>query len=486
MRFYAAQQGIPASARDNGLTAKKHHDGKITDHLNVYDAEPLTAHYCAAIAPSSLLPHPPIRRMKFKPFRLLFSLSLLLCAPVWAADSSAFTLAQLVDQLKASNPQLKQNRGLYDAAKEIGAQQAAPDNPIIGLANSPWIKGGGSPANQNYLNNNYYFSLTQNLYFPGKKRLAGEIADANAEATKTRVESTELQLVNQLESTYFQAYAIEQYLQESTHQIARLEQIKLVTQIRYGQNAASFSDYVSAQVNQSAAEKDRLALNRQLQVLKANINGLVGRNPAAPLRLSYAALKPAASEKDIKGLVSRAMELNPDIVGAHHQTTAAEKSVDLAKLAYYPDFQITGYANKNAQLWQPAGIQNYGATLNLVVPWVLFDKERAGVSQAKANLQASRDNEESVKQQTMIRIETAYQMLMQSLDESQFIRSKLLPEAESAYRLAIQNYTRASLPFSDLVNAQNSLKSIEIQLITSDVNSMIARSNLQAVVGAAE
>ena len=401
----------------------------------------------------------------------------------FALDPNQFNLTRLTEELRANNAQLKQSQNNWEAAKEVGIQQSAPDNPTIGLSNNPFMKGGGLPTDANYTNQAYFFSLTQNIYFPGKKNLMGEIADKQADFVKTQISSTDLQLVNQLETNYFQALALEKVMEENKNQIVRLEQIKLATKVRYGNNAADFSDFISSQVAQSAAEKDQIAYKRQLAVLKGNINTLIGRKPSAPLDLVYDKLNPDALKTTLKELQDLGMGRNPNVEGAAHQKIAAEKSVNLAKLNYAPDFQITAFGNKQNQLWQGPGVINYGAQLNIIIPWVIFDKERASVSQAKANLRSSEENENNTRQQVSLAIESAHLMLKQSIDESNFIRNRLLPEAHAAYRIALQSYMHSQLAFSDLINAQNNLKNTEIQLVSADVNIFIARSNLEASVG---
>ena len=422
-----------------------------------------------------------LRALRFQIAALLVVAGTAYASPV--LQPNQFDLPRLSEELRAINPQLKQSQNSYEAAKEVGKQQSAPDNPIIGLANNPIMKSNGQPAQAGYLNNAYYYSITQNVYFPGKKGLMGEVADKQADFARTRIDATELQLQNQLESNFFQAYAVEKMLEEVKLQIARLEQIKLSTKIRYGNNAADFSDYVSAQVAQSTAEKDQMALRRQLGVLKGNINGLIGRKPSTPLDLVFGNPHATSPKGGVNDLVERAMARNPDIEGAGHLKDAASKNVDLAKMNYLPDFQVTAFANKQSQLWQGPGVLNYGAQLNLVVPWVIFDKERASVSQAQANLRASQDNENNVRQQIRLTVENAHLVLQQSLDETAFVRGRLLPEAQAAYRIALQNYTHASLAFSDLINAQNNLKNTELQLVNAEVNVLIARSNLEMAIG---
>ena len=100
-------------------------------------------------------------------------------------------LRQLWNELKVNNPQLSSLRESYLSAKATVPQINAPANPQVGLvwsgmpANSPFALGGANAPSQQYpggISSNNSISVAQPFQFPGKKSLAADIADTNAEA----------------------------------------------------------------------------------------------------------------------------------------------------------------------------------------------------------------------------------------------------------------------------------------------------------------
>lgn len=146
-------------------------------------------------------------------------------------------------------------------------------------------------SNPNVSNNNA-ISIAQPFQFPGKKSLAADIADTNAEALLASAESTYLQLGAQLSTLYYNTLATQKQLQVLKETVVRLEMIKNVAKARYANNAAAYVEYLNTQVAQSAAEADQLNLARQLEVGIKNINTLIGRHSREKLILKADARSP--------------------------------------------------------------------------------------------------------------------------------------------------------------------------------------------------
>jgi outer membrane protein, heavy metal efflux system len=109
-------------------------------------------------------------------------------APSGPADMD---LRQLWTELKLNNPQLSSLRESYLSAKATVPQINAPANPQVGLvwsgmpSNAPLALGGAnapSPQYPNGISSNNAISVAQPFQFPGKKSLASDIANTNAEA----------------------------------------------------------------------------------------------------------------------------------------------------------------------------------------------------------------------------------------------------------------------------------------------------------------
>ena len=107
-------------------------------------------------------------------------------------------LRQLWNELKLNNPQLSSLRESYLSAKATVPQINAPANPQVGLVwsgmpvNSPFALGGANAPSPNNpggggISSNNSISVAQPFQFPGKKSLAADIADTNAERSEEHV-----------------------------------------------------------------------------------------------------------------------------------------------------------------------------------------------------------------------------------------------------------------------------------------------------------
>ncbi|WP_236635687.1 TolC family protein [Polynucleobacter hirudinilacicola] len=249
-------------------------------------------------------------------------------------------LRQLWSELKLNNPQLSSLRESYLSAKATVPQIAAPANPQVGLVwsgmpvNSPFALGGAnapSAANPNGISSNNAISVAQPFQFPGKRSLAADIANTNAEALLASSESTYLQLGAQLSTLYYNALAAQKQLQVLKESVMRLEMVKNVAKARYANNAAAYVEYLNAQVAQSAAQADQFNVERQLQVALNNINTLVGRHSREKLVLRGDVRRATSSVPTLVELEDYAESSHPTLKSSALQLDAARKGVDLAK-----------------------------------------------------------------------------------------------------------------------------------------------------------
>ena len=256
-------------------------------------------------------------------------------------------LRQLWNELKLNNPQLAALRESYLSAKATVPQIAAPANPQVGLVwsgmpvNSPFALGGANaptPQNPNGISSNNSISVAQPFQFPGKKSLAADIADTNAESLLAQSESTYLQLGAQLSTLYYNTLATQKQLQVLKETVMRLEMIKNVAKARYANNAAAYVEYLNAQVAQSAAQADQFNLERQLEVGIKNINTLIGRHSRERLILKGDNRRALAPVPTLVELEDYAESSHPSLKSSALPLDAARKGVTLAKKAYLPEF----------------------------------------------------------------------------------------------------------------------------------------------------
>ncbi|QWE03204.1 TolC family protein [Polynucleobacter sp. JS-JIR-II-b4] len=402
-------------------------------------------------------------------------------------------LRQLWNELKVNNPQLSSLRESYLSAKATVPQINAPANPQVGLVwsgmpvNSPLALGGANAPSQQYpggISSNNAISIAQPFQFPGKKSLAANIADTNAEALLAQSEATYLQLGAQLSSLYYSALASQKQLQVLKESVIRLEMIKNVAKARYANNAAAYVEYLNAQVAQSAAEADQFNVDRQLQVALNNINTLVGRHSREKLVLRGDVRRAMNGVPTLVELEDYAESSHPALKSSALQLDAARKGVDLAKKAYLPDFQVIGSSyTPRGPFSANNGALFYQLELDLIIPLYFFTKEKYGVEQAQRNQAAAEAGNISNRQQIVLAVNTAYAAYEQAKNQTQFLKDRQVPQADAAYKVGLIQYSNNGQGFNDLLTAQTQLRNLEVQLALAEANLMQSQAVLLVSAG---
>jgi outer membrane protein TolC len=402
-------------------------------------------------------------------------------------------LRQLWVELKLNNPQLSSLREAYLSAKATVPQINAPANPQIGMVwsgmppNAPLALGGANQPTSQYPNgisSNNSISIAQPFQFPGKKSLASDIANTNAEALLAQSEASYLQLGAQLSTLYYSALASQKQLQVLKESVIRLEMIKNVAKARYSNNSAAYVEYLNAQVSQSAAQADQFNVERQLQVSLNNINTLVGRHSREKLILQGDVRRAINSVPSLVELEDYAETSHPTLKSSALQLDAARKGVDLAKKAYLPDFQVIGSSfMPRPPFTSNNSVMYYQLELDLIIPLYFFTKEKYGVEQAQRNQAAAEAGNISNRQQIVLAVNSAYVTYEQAKSQAQFLKERQVPQADAAYKVGLTQYSNNGQGFNDLLTAQTQLRSLEVQLALAESNLLQAQAVLLATSG---
>ena len=185
-------------------------------------------------------------------------------SPPAVDPSMPMSLSHMVEAMQKNNPQLQQSRHNYDAAKQVAPQILAPNNPMFGFVNDQMKN---HPLNFG-ASQQFYYTITQSFPFPGKKRLAANIADDQAAIVNTQTEGLYQQLLSQLRTTYYQFLTLQKQFEINKDNILRLEQIKQISRVRYANRSAAYVDYLNASVAQSSAEADQFNLQKQIDTMR--------------------------------------------------------------------------------------------------------------------------------------------------------------------------------------------------------------------------
>ena len=213
----------------------------------------------------------------------LIALGLLLLQPVnslaneseliYSGDS--IQSSQLLADILKANPQMQVVQAVWEASTARVAPQSAWDDPRFRYTMAPLTIG------SNDTSYGQRFELSQQIHWPGKLRLRGEIADHQANAEYENIAAVKLVLASTAKSLFADWYYIHQAIKINKINQALFNEFRKIAVTRYGAGLTSSQDAIRADVERNLLKHQAIVLRREQQTILARINTLLNRPPDA-------------------------------------------------------------------------------------------------------------------------------------------------------------------------------------------------------------
>ncbi|MBP6627860.1 MAG: TolC family protein [Kofleriaceae bacterium] len=369
------------------------------------------------------------------------------------AEAEHLDRAALVEAVLTRNPDVAAARaGLRAALAEIDLATAL-DDPTISYEVAPLSVAGDAPFGQRV-------EIRQMLPFPGKRRLAGEAALAMAEAEAAEIEVVQLELAQMASEMFDDYYVVARALAINEHHRALMAEMKESAEIQYVAGHASQQDPIKAEVELAELEIERLGLEAERDQITARLNGLLHREPGAPLPPPPAELDvaqaPAGTSAELQEL---ALEQRPQRDATRARIRAAQAEVAVARRDYYPDFELmAGYDS----MWDMPEHQ-WMVGVMIEVP-LQRGKRRAAVEQAEAETAAMRFEDESLIDTIRVEVDRGHSRVVEAKAIVELNEQKLLPAVRDQLDAARAGFASAQNDFMAVVEAEETLRAAELEL----------------------
>ncbi|MBI5316104.1 MAG: TolC family protein [Nitrospirae bacterium] len=383
-------------------------------------------------------------------------------------------LQELIQAVLARNPELVAARKQWEAATNRIAQAQALDDPTLSV--QLWNIPQPFKATQA---DNTIFGLSQNLPFPGKRSLKGEVASRSAEMTEQAVRAKERELVARLKQAYYDLFLAQKAVQIHHEQVELLRQFVEITNSKFRAGKGSQADVLKAQVELSLLFQYRPALDQRRVTTEAMLNTLLDRDPASPLGLAEEpAHLPFTQPAD--DLHSLALNERPEIKAAELDVQRNEQSHALAQRQYYPDFNVAFQRFQNYQ-----ANDGFGAYVAMSIPFAFWTKPKydAGVQEAAAAVAVARAQQHTVENLTRFQINDLLAKLRATDQVATLYRTTILPQAEQSLEAARVGYRAGKAGFLDLIDTQRAWRGFQLEYFKALVDRQYRLAELEQVVG---
>lgn len=379
-------------------------------------------------------------------------------------------LASLIEELEGVNPEIRAARQRWEAAKAVVPQvQTLPDPRLqLGYQRMPMT----DPLQ------GAMYGFGQEIPFPGKLSLKGEVAQREAERVEQEFNATRLRLIATLKEGYFNLHFVHKSIEIVERNKALLMQFEKTAKARYSVGQAAQQDVFRAQLEISRV-LDRLAvLDQQKESLHAAINRLVNRPPAGPLGTPEE-VHTTILTIPLQELNERADAFSPALLATAKGIDRSERSVSLAKRQYYPDFDITALGLRNDRI----NDNGYQVMVGIKIPLFFETKQKQGVREAMAGLEGAREEFSATRQDLLFQVKDGFVQAQRAERLITILRDAIIPQATLALQAAQAGYGVGKVDFLTLLNSLLTLQDSQLELHGEMVNHEKALARLEAVTG---
>ncbi|HKN24303.1 MAG TPA: TolC family protein [Candidatus Acidoferrum sp.] len=356
-------------------------------------------------------------------------------------------LADLLTEAEKSNPQIQAARHAWESAKQVPTQLSTLPDPQVVLQQ---MNVGSPRPFAGYTNSDFaYFGVgfSQDLPYPGKLRLRGEIAEKDADVTQQKVESVRRAVLAAVKMTYFQLgyLAKRQKILDEDGQL--LQQVEQASESRYRSGLGNQQDVLQAQLERTKLLREITMNQLEFGKVQSEMKNLLNRSQSSP-DIATSELSESKPAYNFDQLLTEAKASNPDLAGIQKVVERQGLQVDLAKKDFYPDFNVQG-------MWQRTDPSQYRAyyqfTVGMRIPIYRSRRQRPELAQAESDRDRAKSEYEMQSQQTAFQLRQQFLSAEKSAELLKIYREGLIPQARAGLQAGMAAYQSNRQDFQALL-----------------------------------
>jgi len=357
-------------------------------------------------------------------------------------------LAKLIEEAEHNNPQILAARHAWKAATLVPSQVSTLPDPQFTVqqfaVGSPRPFAGFSNSDFAYIG----LGVAQDLPYPGKLRLRGEIAQRDASTERDRYEAARRSVVEQLKAAYFKlAYQLQE-LQIVERDSKLLEQVAKIAEARYRVGQGNQQDVLKAQLEQTKLLRETEMHHQEHYSLQAQLKQLLNQSAnqadVIPETLTETPLNYTVDE-----LLEKVRAENPEVRGQEEMVRRQGLQLELARKDFYPDFSLQYMWQHTAEQFRDYYMLSFGVR----IPIHRGRKQRPEVAQAAEELNRSRREYEGQIQQSFFDVRDQFLQAETAARILRMYREGLIPQAAGTFKAGLAAYEANRQDFETLLTS---------------------------------
>lgn len=357
------------------------------------------------------------------------------------------SLADLASEAERNNPQILAARHAWESAKHVPSQVSTLPDPQIFLQH---VSVGSPRPFAGFTNSDFAYvglGVSQDLPYPGKLRLRGEVARKDADVMQARYEAVRRAILAQVKTAYFQAAYLAKRRDILEQNGLLLNQVEQSAQARYRSGMENQQGVLQAQLEQTKLLREITGNEFEAERVQSELKQLLNRSQTSP-DIQVADLSENNPPYTYDQLLAAANANNPELAAAQRTVERQKLQVDLAKKDFYPDFNVQ-YA------WQRTDPTQFRAyymlTFGVRLPIYRSRRQQPELAQAQAEQSRAKSEQETQSQEVAFRLRQQYLSAERSGKLLKIYREGLVPQAHAELQAGMAAYQSNRQDFQALL-----------------------------------
>jgi cobalt-zinc-cadmium efflux system outer membrane protein len=386
------------------------------------------------------------------------------------------SLKDLIGEAEQNNPEIAVAERGYAASTHVARQASALPDTQVTLQH---LSVGSPRPFAGYTNSDFAYvglGVSQQIPYPGKRGLRGQIANREADVRRVQIESVRRRVTNKLKAVYFRLAYLQQTLSVLERNGQLLKDVEQIVESRYRVGQGNQQEVLKAQLQSTKILQEITMHHREVGQLEAQLKQLLNRPQESP-DIQTEPLAARSVTYSASDLLSLAKQENPDVQAQRAMLAKTGSQVELAKKEFRPDFTVQYmYQNTDRKFRD-----YYMASFSVTLP--NRGRRKADLAQAEATRDQANKQLEAEIQQRLAEVQDQYVVAQTSAEQLRIYKDGLIPQSNATFQSALAAYQANRQDFETLLSAFIDVLNLEIEYQRELAEHEVALARLEMLTG---